>query len=282
MFSSLHVVRKYGSEDDPIVHATAEALQQTAEQRQMFVLDTPSKCNDKTLVVAVGGDGTMLGAMRIAAPNRSVAMGINLGRIGFLTDFVVPPFSASFQENVSKMFDDVLEFAGIVYPIESRLMLSAWHKSQTTVAGNEISISRDKSDSMITYRLIFDDTDAGIYRANSLLVSSPSGSTAYALSAGGALMMPAIQAMQVVPVASQTMTARPIVISHDTRVEVHAWGGRIATRSDGLEWLCSNDNYTEKEPFVMFVQKHGSVRVLHNSGWNYFDMLAQKLGWIKE
>ena len=135
---------------------------------------------------------------------------------------------------------------------------------------------------MITYRLLFDDTDAGIYRANSILVSSPTGSTAYSLSAGGALMMPSIQALQVVPVAPLTMTARPIIVSADTQIEIQAWGGQVATRSDGLEWITSHVDYTKEEPFSLFVQNQGSVRILHNKDWNFFDMLTQKLGWIKE
>jgi len=150
------------------------------------------------------------------------------------------------------------------------------------IAGNEVSVSRDTSDSMITYRLIFDDTDAGIYRANSVLISSPSGSTAYSLSAGGALMMPAIQAMQVVPVAPLTMTARPIIISPDTHVEIQAWGGKIATRADGLEWMHTNTEYTKEHPFTVFMQSHGDVRILHDKNWDYFSMLTQKLGWIRE
>lgn len=278
MFKSVYVVPKYDAENDPLVVMISNAVKNVAEKRQLFTYIDPKRVNENTLVVAIGGDGTMLGAMRIAAQCHAVAMGINLGRIGFLTDF-----SGWVGQSIAEAaFEDVLEYANIIYPIEERLMIRAWHNNETVVAGNEISISRDKSDSMITYRLVFDDTDAGIYRANSLLVSSPSGSTAYSLSAGGALMMPAIQAMQVVPVAALTMTARPIVVSHDTNIEIQAWGGQIATRADGLEWMHTNAEYTKDNPFTLFVQSHGTVRILHNKDWNYFDMLTQKLGWIKE
>ena len=275
MFKSVYIVPKFNAENDPRVTMIADAIKRVAERRQLFVLTQPSKCDKVTLVIAIGGDGTMLGAMRIAAQFKSVAMGINLGRTGFLTDFTA-------IEAVEHQIDDILEYAGVVYPIESRLMLRAWHGSDSVVAGNEVSVSREKSDSMITYRLIFDDTDAGVYRANSVLVSSPSGSTAYSLSAGGALMMPALHAMQVVPVAPLTMTARPIIVSPDTHIEIQAWGGRIAARGDGLEWLCTNSEYTKENPFTMFVQSHGDVRILHDKDWNYFNMLTSKLGWIKE
>jgi NAD+ kinase len=278
MIKSIYLVPKFNAETDPHVVMISDAIKRVAEKRQLFVLIDPARCNENTLIVAIGGDGTMLGAMRIAAQHKSVAMGVNLGRIGFLTDFSGWNTPKAVEEN----FDDILEYAGIVYPVEKRLMLRAWHKTDSVVAGNEISVSRDKSDSMITYKLSFDDTDAGIYRANSLLVSSPSGSTAYSLSAGGALMMPAIQAMQVVPVAALTMTARPIVVSHNTKIEIQAWGGKIATRADGLEWMHTDAEYTKENPFTMFVQSSSEVKILHNKDWNYFDMLTQKLGWIKE
>lgn len=278
MFKSVYIVPKFHAEDDPRVVMISDAIKRVAERRQLFILFQLSKCDAQTLVIAIGGDGTMLSAMRIAAQSKSVAMGINLGRVGFLTDF------ADMNETnaIEAQIEDVLEFANITYPIESRIMIRAWHGSEFVIAGNEVSISRDKSDSMITYRLIFDDTDAGVYRANSVLVSSPSGSTAYSLSAGGALMMPAIHAMQVVPVAPLTMTARPIIISPDTHIEIQVWGGKIAVRGDGLEWLCTNSEYTKENPFTMFVQSHGDVRILHDKDWNYFDMLTSKLGWIKE
>jgi NAD+ kinase len=278
MFKSVHVVPKFNAENDPRVVMIANAVREVAKQRQLFDLSDSDKCTDRTLVVAIGGDGTMLGAMRVAARHNSVAMGINLGRIGFLTDFA----GLDTPEAALKLMDDVLEYAGVIYPVESRLMIRAWHGHDSVVAGNEISIARDTSDSMITYRLIFDDTDAGVYRANSLLVSSPSGSTAYSLSAGGALMMPAVRAMQVVPVAALTMTARPIVISPDTQVEIQVWGGKITSRYDGVLWVDGNIEYTKDNPFTLFVQSHGRAKILHDKDWNYFNMLTQKLGWVKE
>ncbi|TFG95765.1 NAD(+)/NADH kinase [Candidatus Thorarchaeota archaeon] len=278
MFKSVYVIPKYNAETDPHVVMIVEAIKRTAEACRLFILNDANRCTTGTLIVAVGGDGTMLGAMRIAAKHNSVAMGVNLGRIGFLTDF------AGYHDSdaVEALFSDIFEYSHVIYPVEARLMIRAWSGTESVVAGNEISVSRDKSDSMITYRLILDDTDSGVYRANSLLVSTPSGSTAYSLSAGGALMMPAIQAMQVVPVAALTMTARPIVISHDTSVEIQAWGGKMTARSDGLEWVNSDKEYTKEDPFTVFVKHAGTVSILHNKDWNYFDMLTQKLGWIKE
>jgi NAD+ kinase len=271
MIKSVYIIPKYNAKEDERVVMIVDLIKRVAEPRQLIVLDQPTQCNADTLIVAIGGDGTMLSAMRLASRQKSIAMGINLGRVGFLTSF-------RFLEAVAEeTMEDIFDHGCIVFPIEERLMLHGWSKYETITAGNEISISRGKSDSMITYRLIFDDTDAGIYQANSLLVSSPSGSTAYSLSAGGALMMPTLKAMQVVPVAPLTLTARPIIISHNTKVEIQAWGGDITTRADGIEWTTGVG--TKKDPFTLFVQSSDPVRIMQTKNWNYFDMLSEKLHW---
>ncbi len=278
MFTSLYIVRKLNSETSPEVNRVAAAVEQVAEERHLFLLKNSTACNQKTLIIAVGGDGTMLEAMRIAARTNAVAMGVNLGRVGFLTDFVVQSTDQAMREVIA----NVLEYAGIVYPIETRRTLAFWIETNTNIAANEVSLSRDISDAMITYKLRFDDVDAGLYRANSILVATPSGSTAYSLSAGGALMLPSLDAVQVVPVAPLTMTARPIIVPHKTVIEIQAWGGKLAVRADGQSAYSSTKEYIQEDPLVMHVVGDRSAQILHSADWNYFDMLTNKLGWIKE
>lgn len=275
MFKSVYIVKKLNAEDNAEVRCIVTHIEEVAEERHLFNLKKSDQCNENTLVVAVGGDGTMLEAMRIALKHNSVAMGINLGRVGFLTDF-------SATQSIRHTMEDVLEFADIIYTIERRLMLSFWINGEVEIAANEVSLSRDISDAMITYKLRFDNTDAGIYRANSILVSTPNGSTAYSLSAGGALMLPSINAVQVVPVAPLTLTARPIIVSHNTLVEIQAWGGKLAIRSDGQSKYNNDREFTAEDPLTLCVMGSKSVRILHDKEWNYFNMLSNKLGWIKE
>lgn len=286
MFTSIYIVRKLDAATSKKVSLIVDAIRSKAKDRNMFVLTDKDQCNEKTLVIAVGGDGTMLEALRIAVKHGSAATGVNLGRIGFLTDFSMQGLdeqSTVAYGVIAETFDDIFEFAGVYYPIEQRMMLTMHAGSKTAIAGNEVSISRDKSDSMITYRLRFNDVDAGIHRANSILVSSPMGSSAYSLSAGGALMMPGIEAMQVVPVAPLTMTSRPLIVGADVNVEVDVWGGKVAVRADGTEQIITEVEHDEKHPYKVVIRAYPKrVKILHNDNWNYFDVLSTKLGWIKE
>lgn len=226
------------------------------------------------LIVAIGGDGTMLEAMRGSARIGCTAIGINLGNVGFLTDI-----------SLKQLITD--DFARIIYgtagcTVEERSMVALNGSTWNDIAGNEVSISRMESDSMITYRLWVGKHDAGVHKANSVLISTPTGSTAYSLSAGGALMMPDVDALQIVPVAPMAMTTRPI-IAPLVPIMVQAWGKGIAVRTDGTLTTQSQDTWTEANPYITMVTPFArKAKILHPQGWNYFNILSDKLGWIKK
>lgn len=163
-------------------------------------------------------------------------------------------------------------------------MLSTEIDGRQFIAGNEIGVAPVHSDSMICYRLEIGGMDAGVHRANAILASTATGSTAYSLSAGGALMVPDVNSIQLVPVAPLTMTSRPIVVAGKSKVKITAWGGDIAVRCDGqVVNLQHTLKYTQKHPFEIQITTHKKrVKILHLKGWNFFEMLTQKLGWQKE
>lgn len=244
-------------------------------------IPTGTEPTPHSIIVAVGGDGTMLEAMRQAQWSGAHVIGINMGNVGFLSEL-----SAIDREELKDALHRL--FSGEwqrFHNVERRWFLNIRLGDNRTKhgAGNEISIAGEKSDEMIRYQLLVDGADAGVHRANSLLVATPTGSTAYSMSAGGALMVPNMKALQVVPVAPFTLTSRPIIVSGSSVVQIRAWGARVAVRLDGNERYVADRIHTQEDPYVVHVTVDDApVNVVHATGWNYFNVLAEKLGWIKE
>lgn len=278
MFKNIAPILKLNSETDSRVQTVLNYLVTAAAHADIKV-DYSLK-TDETLLVAIGGDGTMLEAMRQSVLNGATCLGINLGRVGFLTDLSVQGRTPS---QFIYTLTDILTAAADTW-VEERRVLVANTDNGIGVAGNEVSVSTKTSDSMICYRLKIGNMVAGIHRANAIMVSTATGSTAYSLSAGGALMMPDLASVQIVPVAPLTLTSRPIVVPSHVPIQIEAWGGPISVRFDGqVEKNTTDTVYTKEKPFtVRFNTFAHPAKLLHLDGWNYFDVLTEKLGWIRE
>lgn len=272
MFTSVNVIAKLNSETDDVVHQTSLCVMRAAAKANCQVVGS-DHLDASTLIIAVGGDGTMLKAMRRSAQHGSTALGVNLGKVGFLSDLnLQDPKHGTIAEAIEGILSNTLPTF-----VEERTMLTM-QSNANVIAGNEISISPRYSDTIITYHLRIGDTSAGIHRANSILMSTATGSTAYSLSAGGALMMPTLDAIQIVPVAPITMTSRPLIVSSDSMIRLEVKGHGLTVRADGQ--VINHTETGDVQHFVIhkYVRK---ARVLHMKSWNYFDTLTQKLGWIK-
>lgn len=160
------------------------------------------------LAIILGGDGTLLGASRNLAPKEIPIFGINTGHLGFLTEDAKDNVLNTVQKILNKDFR-----------IEERAMLSASLNSGKgpMFALNDIVISRGESYKMVNMTLNVDDKPVADYIADGLIISTPTGSTAYALSAGGAVMDPEIRGIEIVPICAHSLTNRPHIVS-DTRV----------------------------------------------------------------
>lgn len=273
MFYSIHVIPKLNSEHDPVVQAVCRAIEVTAAECNCEVV-SKNNIEGSTLIVAVGGDGTMLEAMRRAAQCDATALGVNLGRVGFLSDFNIKDPRYGTLEDVLKG----LILGTRPHRIESRTVLVT-SIDDNIIACNEVSVSPAASDSMVVYHLKVDGVSAGIHRANSILIATANGSTAYSLSAGGALMMPGIDAIQIAPVAPITMTSRPLIVAGSSVVTVEATGRDLGVRADGQLMRDPGHVTALKIDVRRYLRP---AKVLHLQEWNYFDALTQKLGWIKE
>lgn len=274
-YDTIHIIRKLDAATSARVLDVVRMVENVAYDAALEVTAEP---NANSVVVAVGGDGTMLEAMRVAQRVKAHVIGINMGNVGFLTEL-------SANDRIQLLLDlqNVFKSRPHSGNVEQRWFIHADAGDWQATSGNEVSVAGEKSDEMIRYRLLIDGADAGVHRANSILVSTPTGSSAYSMSAGGALMVPNMRAMQIVPVAPFSLTSRPIIVSGSSVIQIEAWGARIAVRSDGTERYVADRVHTEEDPCLVTIGLSSDpVNVLHTPRWNYFNVLAEKLGWIKE
>lgn len=283
-YGNIFILPKLNAPDSAAVVEVMEIIATTARMVSVQVITDREQITKETLVIAVGGDGTMLEAMRISATTEAAAYGVHMGNVGFLTELSVRDQSVrAFRAAIEQLI------LGQNQRSEQRMVLSVALPqiagSDPAIAVNEVSISQMYADAMISYRLRIATegyvADAGVHKANSLLVATPTGSTAYSLAAGGVLMTPELRAFQIVPVAPTRLTSRPIIASGRQKVLIEAWGDGVAVRTDGQVIHRSDEQYTEANPFVVEVEQHSPANVVHFKGWDFFDVLQQKLGWHK-
>jgi NAD+ kinase len=223
------------------------------------------------LAVVVGGDGTMLGIARELAPFDVPLVGINQGRLGFITD--VP--HGAYRESLAPMV------AGD-YEEEHRSMLAGdvWRAGEKVFEGlsvNDVVVSRGATASMVELRVDVADDFVANLRADGLIVASPTGSTAYALSAGGPILHPGIGGWVVVPIASHTLSNRPIVLPDAGEIRI----GIVAGRDVSANFDMHNVARLTLGDQVRVRRSAHKVRFLHPRGWSYYATLRRKLRWYQ-
>jgi NAD+ kinase len=223
------------------------------------------------LAVVVGGDGTMLGIARELARYGMPLVGINQGRLGFITDI---PMGA-YKEALGAMV------AGD-YEVESRSMLEGevWRDGEAIFEGlslNDVVVSRGATASMVELRVDVDDDFVANLRADGLIVATPTGSTAYALSAGGPILHPGIGGWVVVPIASHTLSNRPIVLPDQGEVRIGIVAGKDVSANFDMHNLASLIHGDQ----VRVRRSAYQVRFLHPRGWSYYATLRRKLRWYE-
>lgn len=222
------------------------------------------------LVIVIGGDGTMLSFARRLAPFRVPIIGINRGRLGFLTD--IP------QAFMEVMIGDIVE-GSFLEEKRSMLMASVPNESETTPteiqAINEIVIGRNSCGQVADFSISIDDNFAYSLRADAIIVATPTGSTAYALSAGGPIIAPGLPVFAIVPVAPYGLTHRPIILPNTVSLQITVEKGYdISLHGDAQTQvaLLEGERVTiKRSPYQM--------HLLHPSRYDYFSMLRQKLHW---
>ncbi|MFG6415621.1 NAD kinase [Roseateles sp. DC23W] len=225
-----------------------------------------SRCD---LAVVVGGDGTMLGFAREMARHGVPLLGINQGRLGFITDIPIERW----RESLAPVL------AGD-YEVEPRAMLegAVLRDGESIYAGlalNDVVVSRGGTAGMVELKISVDEQFVANMRADGIIVASPTGSTAYALSAGGPIMHPSIAGWLLAPIAPHTLSNRPIVLPDSGEVRMEIVAGRDASVNFDMQSLASllhGDTITVRR------SRH-QVRFLHPQGWSYYATLRRKLRW---
>ncbi len=223
------------------------------------------------LIVVVGGDGSLLSAARMAIKVNVPVIGINRGRLGFLTD--ISP------QDIETQLGAVL--AGL-YTEERRFLLQTRiYDEETTYfqgdALNDVVLSRGKETHLIEFDVYINHQFVSHYRSDGLIIATPTGSTAYALSAGGPIMHPQLNAMVMVPMFSHSLSSRPLVIDGQARVDLKI---SAAMESD-LQISCDGHESRLVKPgqHVTIEKNTQELRLLHPVDYHYYDTLRIKLGW---
>ena len=242
-----------------------------ARSKPDAVLEMHALPTKADLMVVLGGDGTLISCARRVAEHGVPLVGVNLGRLGFLTD--IP------ADAITSAMESVLDGE---FTAEQRLLLSGSVRrgKQTLVSAlamNDVVVSRGAVGSMIEFAVTVDGEFIYTLRADGLIVATPTGSTAYALSAGGPILHPALSAIALVPISPHTLSNRPVAIRSTSKVEITLVRGVDARANFDVQ------AHVQLEPndVVSVAAAPKPATLLHPKGYRYFSMLRQKLRWTE-
>ncbi|HNV58744.1 MAG TPA: NAD kinase [Rhodoferax sp.] len=231
--------------------------------------DVPGIGNTADVCVVVGGDGTMLGIGRQLAQYGVPLIGINQGRLGFITDIPLDGFQATLKPMLAGVYEE--DHRSLM---QARVMRDG-HCVFSAQAMNDVVVNRGATAGMVELRVEVDGHFVANQRADGLIIATPTGSTAYSLSAGGPLMHPSIPGWVLVPIAPHTLSNRPIVLANASEVAIEIVAGRDASANFDMQSLASLMHGDR----IVVTRSQYQVRFLHPKGWTYFDTLRQKLHW---
>jgi NAD+ kinase len=279
-FGSIALVGKLGS---PEISASLRELIAFLGKRGCEVLiekDTAAEIGQRgldyaaigakaDLALVIGGDGTLLAAARNLVRHRVPVVGVNQGRVGFMTDIGY----RDMQAGIGAILDGK-------YSMEERALLDAeiWRGKESvlrTLALNEAVVGKGSQGRLIEFELSLDGEFVYALRADGVIVATPTGSTAYALSAQGPILHPAVPALALVPLAPHTLSARPVSVSDRSVIEIslkHALDARAHFDGLALADMQQGDRLVLK-------RSADTVRFVHPPGYRYFATLREKLGW---
>ncbi|MGA7594286.1 MAG: NAD kinase [Gallionella sp.] len=234
---------------------------------QAMTLDEMGRAVD--LAIVLGGDGTMLNIARTLSPCNIPLVGVNQGRLGFLTDLTL-----------DNMLDSIAAMLDGKFITEQRLLISARVLRDDVEifrasAFNEVVVHRNNIGSMIEFEVRIDDEYLYNQRADGLIIATPTGSTAYAMSSGGPILHPGLDVLELVPVCPHTLSNRPLVVKSSSEIEIllHRTGD-MSVRFD------SHSSYELQLHDKIIVTRHPDTAcLLHPAGHSYYHTLREKLLW---
>jgi len=226
--------------------------------------------HESDLLLVLGGDGTLLAAAREAAPRGIPILPINLGSLGFLTSFTLGELYPALEETIAGHLtanERVMLTASLIregQAVESQLVL------------NEAVITKGALARMIEIELLIDEDFVCRYRADGLIVATPTGSTAYSLSAGGPIVHPEVESIILTPICPHTLSDRPLVVSHCCNVEMRLRGTAesVYLTLDGQKGVLM-----QSEDRVSIVRAKERLKLIQPHRKSYYEILRNKLKW---
>ena len=221
------------------------------------------------VAIVLGGDGTMLGVARQLAEFNVPMIGINQGRLGFMTDIPV--------ERMLVVLTDMLD--GKIKSEQRSLLEGVVLRDGVPIfnamAVNDVVVSRGAGSGMVELRVEVDQHFMYNQRSDGLIVGTPTGSTAYALSAGGPLLHPSLGGMVLVPIAPHALSNRPIVVPDSSHIVIEVISGRDCSVNFDMQSLASLQHHDR----ILIKRSAHAITFLHPEGWSYYDTLREKLHW---
>jgi NAD+ kinase len=221
------------------------------------------------VAIVIGGDGTMLGIARQLAPYDVPMIGINQGRLGFMTDIS--------QETMIAVLSDML--AGKLESEQRSLLEGSVFRDGENIfhalAFNDVVVSRGATSGMAELQVEVDGRFMYNQRSDGLIVATPTGSTAYSLSAGGPLLHPSLAGLVLVPIAPHALSNRPIVVPDSSNIVIEIKGGRDISVNFDMQSLASLQHHDR----IIVRRSAHAITFLHPQGWSYYDTLREKLHW---
>ncbi len=256
---------RYFEKKEVSYYLEEEAAEKLKKQQGFKRDELPGKVD---LVVVLGGDGTLLSIAHLAAQRKIPVLGVNLGKLGFLTE--VP---------LTEMYLTLDSFlAGDEKIISPRRLLETTFKEQTYYCLNDVVINKGALARMIQCKIWIEEKEIATLRADGLIISTPTGSTAYSLAAGGPIIQPSIPAIVIAPICPHTLSFRPMVISSKLAIKVQllTGGEEVYLTLDG-----QRGNPLNKDDVVKIRSSDLILKLISSPQRNYFDLVKEKLGWAE-
>jgi len=273
MSTSFRNIVIVGKPDEPRVTEPTDQLRAHLTEAGVNLL-VREEIDSADLVIAIGGDGTMLYASRLARESGTPILGINRGRLGFLAD-VTP-------EEMLTSVDHVLQGD---YSTDSRLLLEARMlrrngDQEVAYALNDVVLQRRETGRMVDFETRIAGQYVNTHSGDGLVIATPTGSTAYALSCGGPIIEPQLDAVVVVPISPHTLTDRPIVVSSGQPVEVS-----LLQRDDTKAEITVDGNPMGDiwpGDKLQISAANNRVTLVHPPGYDFYEILRSKLFWGRD
>jgi len=226
------------------------------------------------LAIVVGGDGTFLSAVRSLADYGTPVLGINLGRLGFLVDISPDNMLENLQQILDGQYVDESRFL-----LEAEVIRSGETVAQADAFNDVVVHIRDVA-RMIEFETYINGQFVNFQRSDGLVISTPTGSTAYALSSGGPLLYATLDAMVLVPICPHTLSNRPLVINANSTVEVVIGDSKQTTSQVTFDGQTAFDVIAGDK--IVVRKKQNIIHLIHPASYDYYDILRAKLHWSEQ